>query len=68
MITTGFTHHVYLGLVAICCDLASQNAGSSHAVAANLQKVLFDLKQHNPIYCNDVVVSDIRMEDRYVHV
>ncbi|XP_077969433.1 centrosomal protein of 57 kDa-like [Styela clava] len=39
------------------------NPGASHAVAANLQKVLFDLKHHNPIYCNDIVVSENRMDE-----
>ncbi|XP_043927948.1 centrosomal protein of 57 kDa-like [Protopterus annectens] len=34
------------------------SASPSHSVRANVQHVLFLMKQHNPVLCNDRVVSD----------
>lgn len=38
--------------------VAGKSASPSHSVRANVQHVLFLMKQHNPVLCNDRVVSD----------
>jgi len=38
--------------------LTGTSTSPSHAVSANMQRLLHDLKQHNPVYCNDQVVQD----------
>ncbi|XP_078485848.1 centrosomal protein of 57 kDa-like isoform X1 [Ciona intestinalis] len=38
--------------------IAGTSTSPSHAVSANFQRLLHDLKHHSPLYCNDVVVSE----------
>ena len=38
--------------------ITGTSTSPSHCVSANMQKLLHDLKQHNPVYCNDQVVHE----------
>uniref|UniRef100_F6ZZG0 Cep57 centrosome localisation domain-containing protein n=1 Tax=Ciona intestinalis TaxID=7719 RepID=F6ZZG0_CIOIN len=38
--------------------IAGTSTSPSHAVSANFQRLLHDLKHHSPLYCNDNVVSE----------
>ena len=63
--TSGQPHYrLHLGDVPF---ITGTSTSPSHAVSANMQKLLHELKQHNPVYCNDRIVglgSDSEEENR----
>ena len=49
--------HYHLNLADVPF-ITGTSTSPSHAVSANMQRLLHDLKQHNPVYCNDQVVQE----------